>query len=43
VSWDHAVSVMAHALRPQGLVPERWHVDTFPSDEQLGELASHGE
>ena len=38
VPWDHAASVMGDAMQPQGLVPERWRVDRFPSEEEQAEL-----
>jgi hypothetical protein len=38
VPWDHAASVMHHAMQPQGLVPERWRVDRFPSEHEQAEL-----
>jgi hypothetical protein len=38
VPWEHAASVMGDAMEPQGLVPERWLVDRFPSDDEQAEL-----
>jgi hypothetical protein len=43
VPWDHAASVMADVLHPQGLLPERWRIDTFPDEQQLRELATRAE
>jgi hypothetical protein len=38
VPWDHAATVMRDAMQPQGLVPERWRVDRFPSEQEQAEL-----
>jgi hypothetical protein len=38
VPWEHATSVMREAMKPQGLVPERWFVDRFPTADEQAEL-----
>ena len=40
VPWDLAVAVLGAAMEPQGLLPERWLVDRFPSAAELGSLES---
>jgi hypothetical protein len=35
VSWDRAVAALGHAMEAQGLLPERWLVDSFPSEDEL--------
>jgi len=38
VPWEHATAVMRDAMEPQGLVPERWRVDRFPSEQEQAAL-----
>lgn len=39
VPWDTAAAVMGDMLEPQGLYPERYLVNGFPSDEQMAEMS----
>jgi hypothetical protein len=38
VPWDDAAAVMSGAMAAQAIVPERWRVDRFPSDEEQAAL-----
>jgi len=38
VPWDDAVAVVSGAMGAQGIVPERWRVDRFPTDEEQAAL-----
>lgn len=40
VPWSRVEAVLGDALRPQGLTPERYLVDRFPTDEELERLAA---
>jgi hypothetical protein len=41
VLWNEALLVMADAMEPQGLCPERWLVERFPNDDELTALEEH--
>jgi len=38
VPWDDAAAVTSGAMTAQGIVPERWRVDRFPTDEEQAAL-----
>jgi hypothetical protein len=38
VPWDDAAAVMSGAMAPQGIVPERWRVDRFPTGDEQAAL-----
>jgi hypothetical protein len=38
VPWEVAAKVMNSALRPLDMYPQRWAIDSYPSDEQMVEL-----
>ena len=38
VPWDRVERIMGEAMRPMDCYPPRWLVESFPDDEQLGEL-----
>ncbi len=38
VPWDEAIAVVGDLMKPQGLRPERWRVDAFPTPEELSAL-----
>jgi hypothetical protein len=35
VAWDRAVAALGGVMEPQGLLPERWLVERFPSEDEL--------
>ncbi len=41
--WDRVQEVVGELLMPQGLYPERYRVDEFPTPEQLAKLVSEPE
>jgi hypothetical protein len=38
VPWDDAAAIMSSAMAAQGLAPERWRVDRFPTDGEQAAL-----
>lgn len=38
VPWDDAATVMSGAMTAQGIVPERWRVDRFPTEDEQAAL-----
>ena len=40
VSWEDAVAVVGHRLRPDGRTPARWTTDGFPDRRELARLRS---
>jgi hypothetical protein len=42
VPWEQAQAVLGERIKPVGLYPERYLVEGFPSEEQLGVLSSEG-
>lgn len=39
-TWERVRDVLSHRMDPTDHYPERWMVDTFPSDEELSALVS---
>lgn len=37
--WERVVEVMGDAMQPQGMEPERWRIQKFPTPEQLQRIA----
>lgn len=38
VPWDDALALMSGAMTAQGIDPERWRVDRFPTDDEQSAL-----
>lgn len=40
--WDRVTKVVGDLMEPQGMQPERWHVNSFPTEEQLTAMTQLG-
>ena len=39
-AWEKVVEVVGHLMTPQGMYPERFRVETFPTAEQLAAMGN---